>query len=171
MRIEFTKEERFDRICVQRGDGSRISTTFPKKGWFPHDAVHLVVERCLGLRSAFWGQIARGVSPEELGALAKVAGHASAKRANQPDEGLIELLQSERLVECFEAELWSEPARFEIFSDVLSAACEQSSIPVPDITEQDIDAIRAQLDALADQWRSLPIGETMELRWEAVPDQ
>lgn len=38
--------------------------------------------------------------------LAKAAGHASASRARVPVNSIVELLQAERLVECFEAELW-----------------------------------------------------------------
>ena len=62
------------------------------------------------MANAFWGRIAAGAHPEDLAAISRAGGHASAKRAARPETDVVELVQAERLVECFEAELWSEPA-------------------------------------------------------------
>lgn len=42
----------------------------PKKGQIPHDAIHLIVERHLGLHTAFWGRVAAGSDPKEVGLIA-----------------------------------------------------------------------------------------------------
>ena len=81
MRITIIKGTSDDRLDIQRDDGSCVTTRLPKKGPIPHDSIHFVVERGLGLDDAFWGKIAAGADPEALGEMAKIGGHASAKRA------------------------------------------------------------------------------------------
>ena len=129
MKIEIIKGEKHDDIRITRDDGSTAHTTFPKKGLFPHDAVHVVVEEELNLKNAFWGMIAQGKHPEDIQKLAKEAGHASAKRAREPEPSIIELLQAERIVECFEAELWGAPADLETLQGIVDAACASSCVP------------------------------------------
>src|SRR3954453_22084071 len=107
MQITITKGERGDRIDAIRADGSSVTTTFPHKGPIPHDAVHFYVESELGLDRGFWGMVASGKHPEEVQDIAKAGGHASASRGRAPDADIIELIQAERAVECFEADLWS----------------------------------------------------------------
>ena len=101
MRIAITKGASGDRIAVTRPDGSRADFGFPRKGPYPHDAFHFFVERELGLTRGFWGLIASGMAPDAVQELASAGGHASAKRAGTPDPAIIELVQAERLVECF----------------------------------------------------------------------
>ena len=80
MEITITKGQAEDRIAICHADGRRVETTFPKKGFIPHDAVHVFVERELGLKDAFWGMVKAGRHPEEIAGFAKAAGHASAAR-------------------------------------------------------------------------------------------
>ena len=95
MQITITKGEQSDRIDIVRSADDRVSATFPHKGAVPHDAVHFYVEKELGIREGFWGMVAAGRHPEEIGAIAKAAGHASAKRAGIPDPSIIPILRSE----------------------------------------------------------------------------
>mgnify|MGYP000252186270 CR=1 FL=1 len=99
MQITITKGQAEDRIAIVLANGRQLDSTFPKKGFIPHDAVHLFVERELGLKNAFWGMVASGSHPEEIAGIAKAAGHASASRNTVPDGSIVELLQAERLVE------------------------------------------------------------------------
>lgn len=165
MQIEITKGIDSDRIDITRPDGSQVSTTFPKKGWFPHDAVHLIVEKQLGFSAGFWGHIAKGHAPEEIADIAKQGGHPSASRPTAPHASIVQLLQAERIVECFEAEIWSEATEFETFIDVLCAACGHSQIAVPDLTEEDLKVIRNQISELSVKWRELSIGQKLDLKW------
>ena len=80
MQIRITKGRTDDHIAIRRDDGSEVATRFPKKGPIPHDAVHLAVERALGLHDGFWGMVARGHHPEGIAERATSAGHASASR-------------------------------------------------------------------------------------------
>ena len=109
MIIKIAKGLQNDNVSIIRNNGSTDATVFPKKGPTSHDAIHYFVEKGLGLDHAFWGMIAKGSDFEEIQTIAKNAGHASAARAGQPEQHIVELLQAERLVECFEAEQWAPP--------------------------------------------------------------
>ncbi len=162
MRISITRGKGKDYITATRRDGTRADSTFPHKGPFPHDAVHYVVERAMGLRGAFWGMVASGTAPEDIAELAKAAGHASASRARQPDPEIVELLQAERLVECFEAEIWQGQGDADTLRDIYRVACESSLVPCLDLADERIAAIRAQLAALQAEW----LGGRLEFDWD-----
>jgi hypothetical protein len=146
-----------------RADGSRAETTFAKKGPFPHDAVHYAVEKYLGLTDGFWGLVASGHRPEEVAELAKQGGHASAKRAVVPDPSIVALLQAERIVECFEADIWGSPASAEMLRETAKVACESSFTPALVLTDTHIEAIREELRQLQQQWA---LG-TIQFCWDA----
>jgi hypothetical protein len=166
MEIAITKGQREDRIAITRADGSQVETVFPHKGPVPHDAVHLFVERTLGLRQAFWGMVAGGRHPEVIAGLAKAAGHASAKRAGVPDASIVELLQAERLVECFEADLWSGGAGdAATFIAVAESACAASHVPPPALSADLIARIREEIAMFARDWQAADPGHTARLEW------
>lgn len=167
MEITITKGTSEDRIVIVRGPADRIETSFPKKGFIPHDAVHLFVERELGLRGAFWGMVAAGHHPEEIAGIAKAAGHASASRNTVPDAAIVELLQAERLVECFEADQWSGGSG--AAEDVLAmaeVACATSHVPLPTMAAAQLEAIRAEIAAFAGDWIAAPLGHAARFVWE-----
>ncbi|MFM5907525.1 MAG: hypothetical protein ACKOPO_08070 [Novosphingobium sp.] len=167
MRIEITKGLREDGILICRDDGSSAQTTFPKKGPVPHDAVHWWVERELGLRNAFWGMVSDGFHPEAITTFAKEAGHASAKRARVPDATIVELLQAERLVECFEADLWSPGGSDVDFVDLAETACAYSHVPSPaSLAPDKVNRIRGELASFAMAWSQAPQGHVEILEWE-----
>jgi hypothetical protein len=165
MRIFITKGERDDRIEMRRGDGSVARTTFPKKGPVPHDVVHLMVESELGIAGGSWGLVAGGAEPDNIQAMAKAAGHASASRAELPAPHFIPAIQAERLVECFEADLWSGGSDNDSVRDLARAGCEQSLVPVPPMTDGSIDRIRSELVLFRDQWVPMATGGTVEFEW------
>lgn len=165
MKIEITKGRGADYIVIVRGDGSRVETSFPHKGPVPHDAVHYFVERGLGLSDAFWGMIANGAHPADLLEIAKAAGHASAKRAVIPDASIVELIQAERLVECFEAELWSGGSDDAGLIAIAQAGCEASHVRLPAIAPSALGSAREALRAFADEWTAAPIGHVARFDW------
>lgn len=166
MEIVIVKRRGEDRITARRADGSAVETTFPWKGPVPHDAVHYFVERGLALRKAFWGMVAQGHHPGEIAGMAKAAGHASAKRAGLPDPAIVELLQAERLVECFEADLWSgSSGAVSLLVDAARAGCEASHVPSPVLDETAIVAIRAAIAGFAGEWMAAGEGHAVHLEW------
>jgi hypothetical protein len=169
MRITITKGERSDRIEAERPDGSSIATDFPHKGPIPHDVSHYIVETELGIADGFWGLVGSGRHPDEIAGLAKAAGHASAKRASVPAESIVGIVQAERAVECFEADLWcgasSEP---ETLREMIATGSDQSLVPPIDVSDDAIGRIRGNLSDFANRWAALKPGESLSLEWTSA---
>lgn len=165
MRIVLTKGVREDHVAITRADGSQAAFDFPKKGPVPHVAFHYFVESGLGLGQGFWGLVAGGMDPEAVGAMAAAAGHASAKRARVPDASIVELLQAERLVECFEAESWSGANDNDGIRAMARAGWEASHVAPLELAGEVLDAIRQALSAFSERWRALATGASLQLDW------
>lgn len=163
--LSITKGAKADDVEIRRANGPSSRFSFPKKGPIPHDAVHLFVETTLGLTHGFWGMVLEGMQPEAIQELAKAAGHASASRARQPDSSIVELLQAERIVECFEAELWGGPSDGDTLRGVALAACTASHVPMPDLNDDRILAIRDLIQDFAARWMAAPQGSRFEFRY------
>jgi hypothetical protein len=165
MRITITKGAKADCVALERADGSRAAFAFPKKGHYPHDAYHFFVEGELGMKAGFWGLVASGMAPDDVQALALAGGHASAKRAGMPDAGIVELLQAERLVECFEAASWSGGADDAAIMGMAEPAWAASHVPPPQDIAAKLGSIRDGLEPFLAAWSALPEGGEMELEW------
>ncbi|BEU99058.1 hypothetical protein [Novosphingobium olei] len=165
LRITIAKGSAEDHIRIVRADGSQVATRFPHKGPVPHDAVHLFVERALGLTRGFWGLVAQGRHPEALVELAKAGGHASVGRATVPDAEIVELLQAERMVEAYEALLWSGGGSLDDVLAMAQVGCETSFVPVPPLDEATHRAIAGAIDDFSRAWIGGAKGHVVELSW------
>jgi hypothetical protein len=165
MRITITKGTAADSVAVERADGSRAGFGFPKKGPFPHDACHFFVERELGMAAGFWGLIAGGMAPDQVQTMALAGGHASAKRAAVPDAGLVQLIQAERLVECFEAASWGGGADDEGLMAMAEPGWAAGHVPPPEGVPARLGAIRDGLAPFLAAWDALPEGGALTLEW------
>lgn len=163
--ISITKGAKADEIEIRRASGTTSRFSFPKKGPIPHDAVHLFVETTMGLSRGFWGLVLEGAPPEAIQEMAKAAGHASASRAREPDSSIVELLQAERLVECFEAELWGGASDGDMLRGVAQAACDASFVPMPDLSDTRILSIRDRISEFARAWTAAAHGARFEFRY------
>lgn len=167
MQIEIIKGAgRDDTVRITRSDGSIASAAVPKKGPLPHDAVHVIVESELAFRAGFIGLIAAGRAPGEIASFAAAMGHSSARKAHTPDASIVELIQAERLVECFEAEAWGKPADLETLQSVADAGFAESLVPRIVLTEAGIGRIRARLDQLKADWLPLEPGAKLTFIWD-----
>ena len=166
MRITLTKGARADHVAITRDDGTQAAFDFPKKGPVPHDAFHYFIERALGLTAGFWGLVAGGMDPEAVGQLAAEAGHASASRARVPDASIVQLLQAERLVECFEAESWSGGADDEGIMAMAKPGWMASHVPAPAGVRDRLGAIREDIARFSAQWVALETNGAISLEWE-----
>ena len=155
MIIKITKGRTVDYLEISRNDGSTANESFPKKGFTSHDAIHYFVEATLQLREGFWGTVARGNSPTDI-----------ASRSHVPEPHIVQLLQAERLVECFEADAWGGTADAETFIEIAAAACEASHVPMPELTPSYVESLRAQIAAFQEIWVAAPIGHVAEFNWE-----
>ena len=169
VRITITKGETQDRLDMERRDGSRASTVFPHKGPIPHDFVHYAVERELGFDGGFWGLVDAGRHPDEVQEIAKAAGHASSKRAHVPAADFVQAIQSERIVEAFEADHWSggnaDPAGVVYMAE---SGCAQSLVSLPNaFDDAAVARIRSRIGEFAGRWTSLAPGQSVVLEWPA----
>jgi len=165
MRIEIARHGAEERVAVVRADGSSARFRIPRKGPISHDIVHYCVESALGMRNGFWGMVASGEDPGAIADLAKVGGHASAQRAVAPDASLVELLQAERLVECFEAESWSVGEDDAGLLAMAEAGWAASHVPALDLSGEALAPVRAKLAELGGRWRALADGEPLVMEW------
>ncbi|WP_284124505.1 hypothetical protein [Parerythrobacter aestuarii] len=162
MRIEIALRERTEHVTVERADGSTAVFVISRKGPLPHDAYHFFVEQAFGIDDGFWGRVAQGEDPEAIQLAAIAGGHASAKRATEPDPALIGLIQAERLVECFEAESWSGSADDGAIAAMARAGWQASHVPPLELSAAALARVRTGLRELADKWRE----GAVKLTWE-----
>lgn len=167
LQIAITKGAKADAVQIARAGAAPLRFDFLKKGPIPHDVVHLFVEGALGMTRGFWGMVASGVDPAEIQEIAKAAGHASATRAMPPEPHIVQLIQAERLVECFEADLWSPGADKQTFREVAAAACDSSHVPCPDLPDSVVEGIRSRIAEFAHDWRAVREGQRVSLHWPA----
>jgi hypothetical protein len=165
MQITFTRRASMDRMHIARAPGDDLYTEFHHKGPFPHDLMHYCVERAFGFRFGFWGLIAQGMTPQAVQDFAAARGHASAAKAHPPATEIVELLQAERLVECFEAELWGGPAELGDLQSVADAAFSASLVPRVALAAETVQRLRAEISGLNARWQALKPGETLRVEW------
>ncbi len=157
MLVRFTKnapDAAIDLLACVRPDGSTTQGAMPRQGILPHDAFHFVVESALGWRDAFFGQIAQGASLDHL-----------AVKLHNPQidwSKNIQALQSESLVECLQAEQWGGAADPATFAETLVVTCRHRSVPPPDITADELEALRTALREFGAAWRPLAAGRSLE---------
>lgn len=157
MLVRFTKgpiAAKADWLTCVREDGSVTSGDMPRQGILPHDVFHFVVETTLGWSEAFFGQIARGVSLDQIAAKRNGQRIDWSKRE--------QALQSESLVECLQAEQWGGAATPETFCETLATTCRQKHVMPPHVTAEDLRRIRTALRELGAAWRPLPPGGILE---------
>ena len=165
MRIEIIKGQNKDSVAIERDDGSRRQFDFPKKGLLPHDAIHFFVERECGLTRGFWGLVASGLDPVKVAQMAAAGGHASSQKATNPDPAIVELLQAERLVECFEAEHWSGGEDDEGIVLMAKAGWDASFVAPISALREKTGPIRDRIGKFAARWQDVHVGDRIVLEW------
>lgn len=146
MKATFTKGSgKFDKLTVERFDGSLDSLDCPKQRIIPHDMVHLAVEGALRKRG-FMTRIKAGES------------------ANFSMQGDHESDGVERLVEVFQGDAWSGgatpvPEMLELYR----VTCQERACPPLDLSIADMQAIRAAIEDLDRQWSLVPVGGFVDL--------
>ena len=145
MQLEITKRaSAYHDLAVRRDDGSVESLKVPEQGIIPHDLVHYGVEAVLTHRG-FLAMVAAGqpMAYETIG--------------GDREEAI------ERLVEAFQAEMWTDSFSIEAVLEGYRLGCEARGHPLIAVTQADILAIREQLSELTQRWRALGIGERLVL--------
>jgi hypothetical protein len=143
MRLIFTKRSgKYDDLSIERPGRAPEALTCPKQGIIPHDMVHYAVESTLSHRG-FLGLVADG----QAAAFTTTGGDS--------EEAV------ERLVEVFQAEMWSGrvPA-----SDLLATyehACGARGHGAAPVSTADVEAIRDRLDQLTADWSQVSVNASL----------
>ena len=127
-------------VTWQKQEGSNA-------GFFPiHDLTHFAVEATLGYRRGFFGLIAEGWDIEDT--------TGKGRRGRLPEEAI----EVERIVGLLDRERAS--------GEAIDAA-EFAEFAGRRLAEAQLQAVRSRCAELLWQWRALPPGSAIELRWGA----
>ena len=137
MRVRFRKSPEGGRHVVHciRDDGTESYGRIPPHPGIPHDLIHFVVEKTLGLRRAFFGPIASGIAVPDAADAWKTL----------PPKDRAEAALAEVVVAWFQAP---------------GARGEPPPIPVATLA-----TIETELEALHARWLALAAKETLEVEF------
>jgi len=147
MRLTFTKRDgKYDDLVIEHPDRPPESIQCPKQRIIPHDMVHFAVESVLE-HGGFLGLVAGG----EAAAFTTTGGAA--------EEAI------ERLVECFQAEMWGERVSAEDLLATYAIACDARGHAVAPVSAADVENIRARLDDLTAKWAAVPVNASLTVEF------
>lgn len=151
IRLTKGKDKPHTLACV-RDDGT---STWARLNIPPqHDLVHYAVETVLGLESSFYGLLARGWNIPDF----------EDREARKALEGSPEGVRTEYIVGLLQTEL-ADGAEVEDFNAELRRMCGGRDVPPPEISPEDLRAIRAEVRRLLGLWLRLEPGAALELRF------
>ena len=138
MRLTFTKGTgKYDHLHIERSGLPLEMIQCPKQGINPHDMIHYAVESVVPHR-----------------------GFLSLLREGQPasfsPQGDAVADAIERLVETFQAEMWSGRVSASDAIAMYEHGCAASGHAVAPVSKQEIEAIRVRIDALSAAWSNVP---------------
>lgn len=147
------------RMTAIREDGSSETVELVSRSFLLHDFIHYAVETTAGLKGGFWGLLAAG------------NGMADLALAMRPAEGtgmallLGEAATVEAVVGCFTS-LAHDRATPAESVDAVRRMIEPQGRPPPAWVTQDFAvAVQEKLRRLKGEWKAVPYGGTMELRF------
>ncbi len=157
MLIRYTKNlGKYDDFECVRDDGSTHKVKMPKIGSLPHDLVHFVVEKELGMTNGFYAHVQKGL----------IDGYyLKTETAENREQSTIDAKHAESVVECFQAEAVSGNQSPEDFQYFVNVTCEARKIPHFEISTEQIERIRQGVSELYKRWNAVEIGDTLELEF------
>ncbi|MEJ2865861.1 hypothetical protein [Actinomycetospora flava] len=165
MHVEFSRRPDGGSLAlIDRDDGVRLRLrSYERTGDVPHDAVHLIGERALGLADGLWGSIAAGALFESLEIVAGTTRHDRRQRSDAVRKAnAAQLMLAETLVGVLQQSVdRSAPATR---AGLATAWGITRTGPSPFTTEQAEVAVR-ELRDLRQRWRRLGRDETIPFTW------
>jgi hypothetical protein len=138
VRLTFTKGTgKYDHLHIERVGLPLETIPCPKQGIIPHDMIHYAVESVVPHR----------------GFLSLLRDGKPASFSTQGD-GVANAI--ERLVETFQAEMWSGRVPAADVIALYEHGCTASGHVVAPVSEQEVEAIRARIDELGAAWENVP---------------
>lgn len=143
--------------CV-RDDGSATwfqASASNAEFFAAHDLSHFAIETVLGYRTAFYGLVAAGRDLDDFGSQGGVADTRKySDEAIHAEEAANLMLLAVR-----------EDYDFDGFWEILTMAHDSAVSPLPSVSREQFDAIKAKLSELLEAWRALAIGESLSLEF------
>jgi len=141
---------------LRRADGTRTwqKRSGPTAEFFAiHDLTHYAVETTLGYARAFYGLVSEGWDLADFG--------QPWPRGPLPAEAL----PAELIVGCFDtARAAGEPLTAQRCNETAASWFANQGIPSSvQVTDAQLDAVRALLSDVVRRWHALPVGESLEL--------
>ena len=145
---------------VERDDGVVFSMRGAGGGIdLPHDLVHAVVERQLGISDGIWGSVADGVVWRSM---THLSGRRPPHAAERSDR-----LKRERSASVRSAELLADLVeRLASGAEVLPG-----EIPATGLAPEQLAAAAAELRDVQRRWAELTVGEVWVVEWAASPSR
>ena len=138
MHLTFTKGTgKYDNLHIERSGLPLEMIQCPKQGIIPHDMIHYAVESVVPHR----------------GFLSLLREGQPASFSTQGDEVADAI---ERLVETFQAEMWSGRVSASDAIAMYEHGCAASGHAAAPVSKQDIEAIRVWIDELSAAWSNVP---------------
>jgi hypothetical protein len=144
------------RLTIVRDDGTAsLGQVVPGFGpdAIPHDLLHAVVEKTLGLRRGVYGMVNTGLEITELL-------DPTRKSSNRSEA---QLMHSEIVTSLLQAEIAYQGMEDATFTDELRRQCTEARLPVIAIGDDLRRELRALRDEYQARWRQLGAGETLEV--------
>ena len=184
MEIEFRRTgERRYAVIIHRDDRSMLEMS-PAAGYdplMPHDMLHYVVERELGLRFGIFGQLAKGGSAGTFHIIAETneGGRETARRRRRLEKRGARLLRegqrdssvSERAAHiCYQEWQTRRAAKRQAVvsygrSKAGDTRADRVTAATGGIPEECLGRVCARLDKLSRKWAQLDIGESVTVAW------
>lgn len=148
MNIAFRKRVGdYSQLICTRDDGSRSESLFPNKRALPHELIHYVVEKTLGLHKAFYGLVASG---------AAIAYHEDHNHPlTKKHQDISQNWQSELLVEAIQTAALEHGGSVEDFYKAVQRLCASRNIPLPPVNAHQLRAICDELQLYHHQWQNI----------------
>lgn len=147
MRLIFTKRDgKYDDLVIERAGAPAETIRCPKQGIIPHDMVHYAVESTLA-HGGFLGMVAEG----------EAAGFAT--QGGDSEESV------ERLVECFQAEMWGGRVPADELLETYKIACQARGHAAMPVSGEGVERVRASLAKLSERWAAVRINGSLVLEF------
>jgi len=156
MHIAFRKREgAYSQLICTRDDGSRSESLFPNKRALPHELIHYVVEKTLGLHTAFYGLVASG---------AAIAYHEDHNHPlTKQHQDITQNWQSELLVEAIQTAALEHGGSVENFYKVVENLCTSRNIQTPMVNARQLRAICDELQQYNHQWQNIGCNHQLDV--------
>lgn len=157
VRVSFDKTgRRRYAVTVERRQAANV-VMHPAPGyddWLPHDLVHFLVEREVGLRDGIFGQLAAGGDAHTFVPTDEQRTRRWARRSERRNAGSgRQIDRSERVAFAVHNE-WN-----------LRAGRHRSRLPRDPETDADVQAVLPALDDAARAWHALPVHGSLVFTW------